>query len=597
MREFSVVGMLFPLLGSYRWIIPVIIILGVLSSFAEGIGIGLFIPLLNNIGQSRQAPVAGNWLIDSFGQLFNDIPPDQRLTIISVAILGSVLIRNVLFFSNYVLFSWLNAQVGHKLWCDIFEQLLTVGYRFIEQSKTSNLLNAINHKSWRAIDALSIIVRAIIITCTLIVYAALLILLSWKLTLLVAGAMVVISIIVRILTRSTERHGARVTQTYEKLTDRMIEGIEGMHVVRKFGREQYEQNRFAQTSNEVNKALVKLGIISGTISPIYEILAAVLLVFILFSTLQGAAHLPGVLVFIFVLYRLQPMVKELDSCRVRLLSLATPVQEVMELLNRHDKTYLVSGSQPFRKLQQGIYFDHVTFQYDADSSAMDDVSLLIPAGKTTALVGPSGAGKSTLIKLVLRLYDPTHGAIYVDDCNLRDLDLASWRQRIAVVSQEVYVFDTTVRENIAYGNLDATEADIIEAAKLAEAHNFICKLPQGYDTRVGSRGIRLSGGERQRLALARAIVRKPDILILDEATNALDSASEHLIQRALETLSQNRTVIVIAHRFSTIESVDHIVVLEDGGVREQGNIGYLLQLNGLFAKLYKLQNRTSALCI
>lgn len=221
--------------------------------------------------------------------------------------------------------------------------------------------------------------------------------------------------------------------------------------------------------------------------------------------------------------------------------------------------------------------------------------MLIPAGKTTALVGPSGAGKSTLIKLILRMYDPTKGAIYVDDYNLREMDIKSWRGRIAVVSQDVYVFDTTVRENIAYGRLEATEAEIITAAKLAEAHDFICEFPQGYDTHVGNRGIRLSGGERQRIALARAIVRNPDILILDEATNALDSISEHLIQQALETLSQDRTVIVIAHRLSTVEHADHIIVLEEGRVREQGNMECLLQRNGLYAQLYNLQNRVSKL--
>ena len=183
----------------------------------------------------------------------------------------------------------------------------------------------------------------------------------------------------------------------------------------------------------------------------------------------------------------------------------------------------------------------------------------------------------------------SEGEIYVDCCSLRSLNLSDWRNQIAIVSQDVYIFNATVQENIAYGRLDATKDEIVAAAKLANAHEFITQLPQEYDTKVGDRGLRLSGGQRQRIALARAIIRNPEILILDEATNALDSISEQLIQEALNTLSQNRTVIVIAHRLSTIEQADQIIVLQEGRVIEQGTLQHLLRLDGLFAQMYKLQ--------
>ena len=215
--------------------------------------------------------------------------------------------------------------------------------------------------------------------------------------------------------------------------------------------------------------------------------------------------------------------------------------------------------------------------------------MCIPKGKITAIVGFSGAGKSTIINLICRFYDVTEGAIYVDGLPLKQLDLESWRSQIATVSQDIYLFSTTVKENIAYGDLDATEDDIIAAAKQAHAHEFICELPQGYDTKVGDRGIRLSGGQRQRLALARAIIRNPKILILDEATNSLDTISESLIQETLKTLIHDRTTIIIAHRLSTVTQADQIIVLEKGQVVEQGNFQQLLQLDGLFAKLYQLQ--------
>jgi subfamily B ATP-binding cassette protein MsbA len=193
--------------------------------------------------------------------------------------------------------------------------------------------------------------------------------------------------------------------------------------------------------------------------------------------------------------------------------------------------------------------------------------------------------------LICRFYEATAGEIEVDGIPLRNLELSEWRNQIAIVSQDVYVFDASIRYNIAYGRLEATDAEIVEAAKLANADEFIRQLPESYDTRVGNRGLRLSGGQRQRIALARAIVRNPEILILDEATNALDSIAEHLIQDALNILSQNRTVIVIAHRLATIEHADQIIVLQDGRLVEQGNLERLLNQNQLFAQLYRLQNR------
>jgi subfamily B ATP-binding cassette protein MsbA len=284
----------------------------------------------------------------------------------------------------------------------------------------------------------------------------------------------------------------------------------------------------------------------------------------------------------------------LDSTRVGLTALTSSVQDVMYFLDTSDKPYITSGHLPIKNLEQGIYFESVNFRYNPlEELALKDISICIPRGKTTAVVGPSGAGKSTLIGLICRFYDVTSGEIYVDNCPLRELNLTDWRNQIAIVSQDVYMFSTSVLENIAYGRLDATEDEIIEAAKLANAHEFIMQLPEGYDTKVGDRGIRLSGGQRQRIALARAIVRNPQILILDEATNALDSISEHLIQEALNTLSQNRTVIVIAHRLSTIEQAEQIIVINEGRVAEQGNLQQLLEHDGLFAQLYHLQYRNT----
>jgi subfamily B ATP-binding cassette protein MsbA len=237
----------------------------------------------------------------------------------------------------------------------------------------------------------------------------------------------------------------------------------------------------------------------------------------------------------------------------------------------------------------------VSYAYEETvESALKDVSFSIPAGRTTALVGPSGGGKSTIIKLLLRFHEPTTGQITVDGRVLSEIDVASWRMNIGLVGQDGFLFNATVRENIAYGKVDATDAEIVEAARQANAHEFIERLPDKYATIVGPRGVRLSGGQQQRLALARAIVRDARILILDEATNALDSLSEDWIQQALERLGAGRTVIMIAHRFATIERADQILVLDDGHIQERGTLADLVAAGGLFARMHRLQHRTLA---
>jgi subfamily B ATP-binding cassette protein MsbA len=270
------------------------------------------------------------------------------------------------------------------------------------------------------------------------------------------------------------------------------------------------------------------------------------------------------------------------------------VEAVFELLERKDKPSVQTGTVHFNGLRESIKFDSVSFQYElSEQVALQDLSIQIHKGNTTAIVGPSGAGKSTLIHLLLRFYEPCGGIIYVDDDPLEKLNLKSWRARLAVVRQEEYIFNTTVRQNIAYGRMDATDSEIISAAELALANQFIRDLPKGYDTILGDQGVHLSTGQKQRIALARAIVRDPEILLIDEAANALDSVSERQIQENLKNLPKKCTIITVAHRLSSIEQADHIVVLGAGKVAEQGNTRQLLKNRALFARLYALQSQSS----
>ena len=594
MNEIKTIRSLIPLLRLHKWRFAAIFILGLLQSFSEGIGIGLLIPLLSGLVGGPQLQPRGQWLASKLGSLFQAVPPDRRPTVIVVCVFGAVLANATLSYANHLLYGWEDGNIVHTLRRRIFRQLLTVHFGFIERDRSGRLLNLLASDTWRVRDALGILVSLTITTTTVAVYVALLLLMSWRLTLVVALAILVISTIIRLLTKAARELGQKVTRANSELAHRMVEGIDGMRVVRAFGRENYEQARFDSTSNRLRRAMLRMNVLEGIVHPIYEVLAAALVLIILLVAVPNARDSSVLLVFAFVLYRIQPRVKAFDASRVRLAALSTSVEEVLSFLNTSDKLYTIPGGVTHLRADPMIVFDKVSFRYDAaDDLALTEASFTIPAGHTTAFVGPSGGGKSTVIKLILRFYEPTSGSITVGGQTLCDLQVEFWRNQIAVVSQDVYLFDATVRENIAYGRLDARADEIMEAARKADAHEFIERLPNKYETVLGHHGMRLSGGQQQRISLARAIIRDPRILILDEATNALDSISEQWIQDTLDKLRENRTVIMIAHRLSTIERADQIIVLDKGRVRESGELSELVKAGGLFAKLYHLQHRPS----
>jgi subfamily B ATP-binding cassette protein MsbA len=591
MKDLQAIKALKPLIKFYPWAVPTIVILGTLSPFAEGLGISLFIPLLQSLDStSAQKNVYDNVFLTFINQLFSSIHPQQRFIIIPLFIFLAFFVKSSLSYSYQSLSHWLYVNVYHRLRVEIFHQLLKVSQSFFDSHQSGRLINTLEMETSLACDALTYFTYIIIHGCTIAVFLILLILLSWQLTIFVAFSLICISLIVRKLTHQIFTIGKQKTNANSDLYNQIVEGIIGIKVIRAFGQEDYEKDRFENLSQNVRNVNVKFELLSAAVEPISEVLSVAILVCILIVAFQNQATVPVLLTFILMLSRLQPYIKEFDKNRAKLVGLISPVNNVISFLDTANKSYIHSGKLPFNKLELAIAFEDVTFHYENQNSpAVQGISLCIPKGKTTAFVGASGSGKSTLINLILRFYEVTQGEIYVDGSPLRNFNLSSWRSQIALVSQDVHMFSTTIKENIAYSRLDASDEEVIAAAKQAYAHEFICNLPQGYDTHIGDRGVRLSGGQRQRISIARAILRNPQILILDEATNALDSESERLIQEAINILSQNRTVIVIAHRLSTIEKSDQIIVLDQGKVFEQGNFSDLLKLDGMFAKLYQLQ--------
>lgn len=589
-KDVTVTRRLLPLLRPYPWAIPVVVILGMLASLFEGLGISLFIPVLLGLMLDGE-PRTSSTILKTLYDLVDKIPTSSRLWIVPFLILSCIIIKNMLAYGNHMLSVWLQSDISHRLRSRVYLQLLTVGYNYLESQNSGKILNTLGGETWRTGEAVGKLVGLITTICTSIVYVGILVMISLPLTAVVALTMSCISFLVRLLMRSADRLGQDTVQANARLGLRMYEGIIGMRTIRNFGREGYEHQRFDNDSQQVRRAFLRLEVLSGGVQPLYEVLSALMVLVILTVAVNyDRDFLPALLTFLFMLYRMQPQMQILESYRTGLRGLCGSIDDVLDVIDPRGKPYVPSGELPIKALDCAIRFEKVSFRYQAQTDlALENLSLSIPLGQTTAVVGPSGAGKSTLIHLICRLYHPTSGEIWVNDQPLSKFNLMDWRNNIAIVSQDVHIFNATVADNIAYGMPGATTEDIKTAAQQANADDFICKMPLGYHSVVGDRGLRLSGGQRQRLALARAIVRKPTLLILDEATNALDSISEHLIQEALALFSKNRTVIIIAHRLSTIEQADQIVVLDRGRIIESGKFNELLTKKGFFQKMHSLQ--------
>jgi len=579
---------LFPLLRLQRWMVLVIIILGVLTALSEGLSISLLVPLIQNQMGTGDAGVIGKMTA-----VFQGIPAERRLWWIGVSILMLVVLKNVLSYSYSLLFQWVNASISHRLRCGIFHQLLSVSQSYLDGHDSGKLLNTLGTDTWRVSSAFAVLANMIINACMTLTLGSLLLLISWKLTLITGCLLLLISQIVQRLTGRAKQLGLEATAASATLSQRMLETFHGLRLVRAFGRESHEQNRFDVASGTVRKIFWKLESTSALVHPLSEVLTASLLLGIVaVMAMRAPGQMAASLTFLILLYRLQPRIRQFDSDRVALNAFSASVEEVRKLLDETDKPYLRSGARVLNSIEKGIVLENVSLYYDsAKGPALDEVTCSINSGETTALVGPSGAGKSSLISLVCRFYDPSSGRLLIDGIPLPELDLAWWRSQIAVVSQDVHLFNASVAENIIYGKLDATREELLEAARKAHALEFIEDLPDGFETVLGDWGLLLSGGQRQRVALARAFIRDPQILILDEATNSLDLISETVVQDALEEFGRGRTVVIIAHRISTIEHADKVIVLDSGKVVESGSVTQLLSKGGLFSRFYALQLR------
>jgi subfamily B ATP-binding cassette protein MsbA len=433
---------------------------------------------------------------------------------------------------------------------------------------------------------------------TIIVFLIIAVSISWQLTLLALVVLPFSMLIIWWIGVKLRRQSGYIQSKMADITSILQETISGVKIVKAFGMENYENRKFFKETRNYFKLILRIVRVRNLSSPLTEFLSVIIGVFIIYyggvlvlqeNTLKASEFLG----FLFAIFQLMPPIKELSSVNNRIQESSAAGDRIFEILDAKPNIRDHKDSVSIYKFQKSIVFRKVDFYYDdSDEPILKDISFSVKRGEILALVGPSGGGKSTLVDLIPRFYDPTSGEIMIDDINVRDIKIDNLRKLMGIVTQETFLFNESVKNNIAYGLENYPFEKVVEAATAANAHNFIIEMSDGYDTIIGERGVKLSGGQRQRLSIARAILKNPDIMIFDEATSSLDNESEILVQEAIERMMVNRTTFVIAHRLSTIRNATRILVLDRGRIVQLGKHNDLIaDEKGLYHKLYEMQFR------
>jgi len=514
---------------------------------------------------------------------------------ISILLLLFTLAKGVAAYLSTVWMARIGQSAVLKLRQDLYSHLLSQSASFFERHRTNFLVSRLVSSAAAIEVSVANTLRDMIREgFTLIAFLAASFYYSWRLTL----ASLAIAPIVAVLTAkfgTALRNLSRESLEGNKdLTDTAQEALSNQTIVKAYRAEAYESSRFTAVAKRIVRANLRTAKISGFAPPVIEMIGVVFVVFLIFfvqrEILSGRMNAATFLAFLLFLFRSYDPMRKLSRLQNAMEQALAAAHHVWEIMDEHAELPEKANAIELRPLTNTIELKNVAFGYaNEERSVLRGVSLEIQAGSMVALVGESGGGKSTLTKLLPRFHDPVSGGVFWDGIDLRDASISSLRRQIALVTQETVLFNDTVRHNIAYGKLDASQAEIEEAARIAFAHDFIMELPQKYETIVGERGTFLSGGQRQRLAIARSLLVDAPVLILDEATSALDAESERYVQKAISNLVRNRTTIVIAHRLATIRRADTIVVMERGRIIEVGKHSELLAKGGQYRRLYELQ--------
>jgi ATP-binding cassette, subfamily B, bacterial MsbA len=579
---------------------PLLVFLTILMGFSgalfNGISTILIVPiLLELLGQSADLINKLPDILKQFLMLFDGVPGPYRLAVMAVSVVALIILKNAANYGGALASNSLNRKLSASLRLEGLRLLLDVDMAYYSQTKVGDLINHLNVEVSRTAVAVRTLAKIVIALVTILVFLVILLCVSWQLTLIATVALGLVALINQTAIRQAKVFGGELSEFSRNYSSRIVEILSGIRLVKGTANEENEYNTISKLISDREVSEYRSQLLFAGIAPINEICSIIALISVaavgrMLMAEQIEVFSSVLFTYLLVLFRMLPSIGQLNSSRSQLANVEPSVMVVSEFLRRDDKPFMVPGHRPYTQLRSGVHFQSLSFTYPRHhKQVLKGVNLYLKKGTTLALVGASGAGKSTLADLLPRFYDPTGGCIKIDDIDLKELDVTSFRRSLGIVSQDTFLFNATVRENLIYGRLHATDDEIKDAMYRANAHEFIETLPQGLETLIGDRGVLLSGGQRQRLAIARALLQDPDILILDEATSALDTISERLVQKAIDELSRDRTTLVIAHRLSTVQNADQIAVLDQGCVVETGTHTELLSKGGYYSQLCAIQ--------
>lgn len=543
---------------------------------------------------------AGNlyipWIIKD---MIDEVLADKNGTMlnwIAASIIAIFVVRGLFWYGQNYLMSYVGQSVIIDIRAAVFKKLQRLSVSFYDKNKTGTIMSYVTNdvnalQSAMVENTIEMITEGFILIGSVVA----MIYLDWRLTLFTVCTFPVVLWFMEFFGKKIRKTGGRIQECTADITSVLQESVSSARVIKSFVREDYEVDRFDVENRANFRANMKNAQLMATLTPVVELVAAIGVTMIIWyggnNVINGTITAGSLVAFLTYAVNISNPIKRLTRVIGNIQKALAAAQRVFMIIDMPEEIAESRDAKQLPEVSGKVEFQNVSFAYDDKGNVITDLSFSVKPGEVIAIVGPSGAGKSTIANLLPRFYDVNKGDIKIDGHSVREVTLDSLREQVGIVPQETMLFNGSVYNNILYGRLDATKEEIEAAAKAANAHDFIMQLTDGYETKLGDRGVNLSGGQRQRIAIARAILKNPRILILDEATSALDTESERVVQEALDRLMVGRTSFVIAHRLSTVKNADKILVLEKGNLVESGTHDELLALDGLYAHLYKIQYR------
>ncbi len=522
--------------------------------------------------------------------------PSESLKVLCITLLAVFFTKNIFLYTKNILLRVVELKLVKDIRDRLYKHIQTLSLGYFHKRKTGSITSIVMNDVEQLQVALAVVFQRLFVEpINILTFVTLLFIISWKLALIAIVILPLAGIAIISIGRSIRRKSRRTQSKIAEIMQILTETLSSIRIVKAFVNEKEEVKKFTGESQHYFKLLLKRARLDLISAPVTESFGVIIGVVLLWYGGMEVLSNQGVsaedfIRFIVILFSILGPIKQMSNVNLRIQVGAASAERIFELLDTPPEIVEKADAVDLGEFKKAIEFDLVHFEYnDGDELVLDELSFTINKGEVVAMVGPSGSGKSTIADLIPRFYDVSTGVIRIDGHDLRDATLASIRGQMGIVTQEVILFNDTIRNNIAYAQPNVSDEAIRKAAEAANALEFIEQTPSGFDTLIGERGVNLSGGQKQRLAIARALLKNPPILILDEATSALDTESEKKVQKAIETLMKDRTALVIAHRLSTVQNADKIVVIEQGRVVETGTHSELYEKGGLYRRLYDIQ--------